>query len=163
MDNAARERDRFLLPARVRSRKPPTDGFSSRLALADRIADLAGICAIEQESDTVPYSVDVYLGEQTRTVRNGRAPVLLCSISREGIEIQGLGDWDKYQVLCKGWGKLHRDRVSIYLPRDNGELEVCWSILQRAYRFLTKASDLAPSPRTIASWDLPRFSRTPHH
>lgn len=163
MLSAARERGRFVLPARVRSGKTPADDFSSRLALADRIAELPGIRTIEQESGTLPCRVDVYLGEHTGAVRKEQAPLLLCSISREGIEIQGLSDWDKYQVLCKAWGKLHRDRVLIYLPRDSGELEICWSILQHAYRFLIKASDLAPSPRTIASWDLPRFSRTPHH
>lgn len=153
-----------MLPARVRAGKAPADDFSSsRLTLADRIAELPGIRTVEQATDALPCCVDVYLGQHVGTAGNKKPPVLLCSISRDGIAIQGMTDWAKYQVLCKGWGKLHRDRVLIHLPRDSAELEVCWSILQQAYRFLTKASDPAPTTRMISPWELPRFSRTPHH
>lgn len=159
---AARERDRFLLPARVRAKKVPEDGFSCRLALADRIAELPGIHTVDQSHDTLPCTVHVHLGNPLRVARNQQAPRLLCSISRDGIGVHGLADWEKYQVLCRAWGKLQIDCVLIHLPRDGGELEVCWNIIQRAYRALTEASDEVSIRRMTSPWDLPRFSRTTH-
>jgi hypothetical protein len=155
------EAGRLQLPARIRARSAPEDGFSSRLTLADRIAELPDIHTIERSLDTLPCSADVFLCKLAPSGRKQRPAVLLCSISRDGIAVHGLGDWDRYQVLCNGWGKLHRDRVLIFLPRDERELEVCWHILQSAYRLLSEASAVAPPQRMTSPWDLPRFSRTP--
>ena len=50
------------------------------------------------------------------------------------------------EVLVKGWGELHPQAargfapgktVMVYGPRDEGELEVVWQILQASYAFAT--------------------------
>jgi len=156
------ETGRFSLPARVRTRKPTQVDFSSRLALADRIADLPGIHTVEHIDGSLPCSVDVYLSGPDGPARKPTTSTLLCNISREGICVQGLADWDKYQVLCRGWGKLQQNRVLIHLPRDSGELEVCWTILERAFDSLTKPMEPRVAIKKQSRLDLPRFSRTTH-
>jgi hypothetical protein len=151
---------RIHLPARIRAKTTPETGFSSRLALADRIAELPDIQTVENGADTLPCCVDVYLCKQSWSARKQQAPPLLCSISKEGVAIRGLSNWDKHRVLCGGWGRLERDHVIAFLPRDEMELEVCWSILQRAYDSLSAASVGAPLMRPASVLDLPRFSRT---
>ncbi len=51
------------------------------------------------------------------------------------------------EVIAKGWGELHPSApkgfapgktVMIYGPRDNGELDIVWRILQHSYAFATK-------------------------
>ncbi|MDH3373268.1 MAG: hypothetical protein OER22_04150 [Gammaproteobacteria bacterium] len=153
---------RYHLPARIRAKKVPENGFSCRLALADRIADLPGIHTVEKSSDTLPHGVDVYLQSPSRSLRKQRDPILLCSIGRDGVAVHGLSEWDKHQVLCGGWGKLERDHVLIFLPKDFEELEVCWGLLHRAYGSLSDASVHTPLARSATVGRLPRFSRMTH-
>jgi hypothetical protein len=161
MATPVQETGRMHLPARIRLRTTPENGFSSRLALAHRIAELPDTQTVENGADTLPCCVEVYLRRQPESLRKQQAPLLLCSISSAGVVIRGLCNRDKHQVLSRGWGKLERDHVLIFLPRDEMELEVCWSILQRAYDSLSVASVRTPLMRTASTWDLPRFSRTP--
>jgi hypothetical protein len=156
----APETGRIHLPARIKAKTMPENGFSSGLALAHRIAELPGIETVESGGDTLPCCVDVHLHRQSRSAHELSAPLLLCSIGNDGVVIRGLSNWDKHRVLCGGWGRLERDYVTIFLPRDEMELEVCWSILQRAYHSLLATSATVPLMRTASSWGLPRFSRT---
>ena len=160
MARAAKELNHYRLPARIRARRAPADGFCSRLALAERIAGLPGIRTVEDGASPVPDRVDVYLQAPGTAVRRQQDDILLCTLGRDGIAIRGLNEWDRHQVLRGGWGTLVRDHVVMHLPRDFEELEVCWGVLQRAYRYL---SDLAAQGRPACktpSWNLPRFSRT---
>ena len=160
MATPAQGAKRFHLPARIRAKKVPENGFSCRLALADRIADLPGIYAEEKGSDTLPGRVDVYLQPFSYSMRKQPEPILLCSIGRDGVAVHGLSEWEKHQVLCGGWGTLERDHVLIFLPKDFEELEVCWGLLRRAYSSLSDASVQTPLARSAAAGRLPRFSRT---
>ena len=155
-----RELDHYHLPARIRAGRAPEDGFSCRLALADRIAGLPGVQTVEEGSGTLPCRVEVFLRATARSARREHEAFLLCTIGLDGIGIYGLNEWDRHQVLRGGWGKLHRDHVHMYLPRNYEELEVCWSILQRAYRYLSDVSAQGRPARKALPWDLPRFSRT---
>ena len=51
------------------------------------------------------------------------------------------------EVITKGWGELHPSApkgfapgktVMVYGPRDDGELEIIWQILQHSYAFATE-------------------------
>ena len=115
---------------------------------------------VEEPAATLPCRVDVFLQGPCTSVRRKPESFLLCTIGREGIAIYNLGEWDRHQVLRGGWGRLHRDHVQMFLPRNNEELEVCWGILQRAYRCLSEVSAQGRAVRRTSPWDLPRFSRT---
>ena len=160
MATAAPELKHYHLPARIRAKKVHDDSFSCRLALADRMADLAGIQVVEDGDDVLPNRVNVYLQAPSTSQRREHAAWLLCKIGADGIEIYGLEQWDRHQVLRGGWGRLRQGHVCMYPPRDDLELEVCWGVIQRAYRFLSDVSARAPLARKFASWAQPRFSRT---
>jgi hypothetical protein len=160
MARAVKELNHYHLPARIRVKRAPEDGFCCRLALAERIAGLPGIQTVEDGASPMPSQVDVYLQAPGTANRRHHPAILLCTIGREGIAIRGLNEWDRHQVLRGGWGRLVRDHVVMHLPRDFEELEVCWGVLQRAYQYL---SDLAAQGRPgckTPPWNLPRFSRT---
>ncbi len=150
---AAIKLDRYYLPSRIRTKNPSTDGGSCRLALADRIASLPGIRTQELGNDTLSCRVKVYLQEPT-------AAPLLCTIDVSGIEVYGLTEWDRHQVLRSGWGRLQRDHVLLYPPRDVEELDMCCGILKRAHQHLSKISSNAPCARKSPLRELPKFSRT---
>ena len=150
MARAARELNHYRLPARIRVRKAHDEGFGWRLALGDRIAGISGIRLEADRSGAMPGQVDVYL----------QATFLLCTISPDGIAIRGLNEWDRHQVLRGGWGRLVRDHVVMHPPRDFEELEVCWGVLQRAYRYMSDLSAEGLPARESPPWNLPRFSRT---
>jgi hypothetical protein len=160
MARPVRELNHYHLPARIRAGKVPADGFSFRLALAERIAGLAGILTVEEESDTLPRHVEVFLQPLDSPDPHQHSASLLCKIGCEGICIYGLGEWDRHQVLRGGWGKLVRDHVEMYLPRDSEELEVCWAVLQRAHQYLSAISVQGRAGRKALVRNLPRFSRT---
>jgi hypothetical protein len=160
MAAAAHEVRHYHLPARIRARKARDDSFSCRLALADRMADLAGIQTVEDGDGILPNRVTVYLQAPSSSQRREHAALLLCKIGRDEIEIHGLDVGDRHRVLRAGWGRLRQDHVLMYPPRDHAELEVCWNIIQRAYRFLADASARSPLARKLASVELPKFSRT---
>jgi hypothetical protein len=151
---------KFQLPARIRSKHASQEGCLARLLLADRIAELPGIETVENDPARLPCSITIHLiGDNTRA-RKQKPPVLFCRISKDGINLQGLSDRDRYQVLARGWGMLAQDSVLVYLPQDEHELEVCWSILQHAYHALLGLL-LNSSPRqNVAAGELPQFSRT---
>jgi len=151
----------FQLPARSRSKQTSADVLSARLALAERISELPDIETVEDAEATVPWSVDVYVKVPTRSLRKRQPPVLFCRIGRDGVGVYGLGNSDRHQALSRGWGKLARDSVTLHFPRDVTELDVCWDLLQRAYRSLIQSSAQS-SPRRSVAWagDLPSFSRT---
>ena len=152
---------RFQLPARIRIGKPASEELSSRLALADRIADLAGVEAVECGENTLPRQIAIYVHRTTagRTILGPRA-VLLCRLSADGIVVHGLDNWAKHQVVMRAWGRLLNERVSLFLPRDEDELETCWSIVRQAYDQVFDPSASCPGTRSESSRDMPKFSRT---
>ena len=155
---------RFSLRARIRTGKANSNEFATKLALIDRIADLRGIETVERNGDAVPSHVDVYLTRHsTFPVRKRLSPPLLCSINSKGLTIDGLDDWARHQVVSNGWGKLIYDSVLVFLPRDDNELEVCWSIVQQAYDNLFDSSAPEPGTQLVSTWDWPKFSRTTLH
>ena len=131
------------------------------MALADRIAELPGIEIIERRDEEVPCRIEIYLGhEGTNRATQGQPPFLLCSLERESVTVGGLDQWNRYQVLSYGWGKLVDDRVRVFLPRDRRELETVWLIVQNAHSRLFDASAPNSGSLTISTWDWPKFSRT---
>lgn len=160
MVTPASERVRRQLPTRLRAKKNARDSLTVRLALADRIAALPGIETLEERPGAVPSRVDVYLRPPSASIRRRPEPVKLCTISRNGIAVCGLSDRDRYWVLSRGWGRLCQNGVNVFLPRDIEELEVCWTILEQAYRSVYESSVTVAPPRIAWSDRLPKFSRT---
>ena len=152
---------RFKLPARIRSKRTAPTDFQSRMALADRIADLRGIETIERNDDTTPRRVDVYLQREARDRILMRRPAqLLCSLDCKGVTVNGLDRWERYQVVASGWGSLIDDQVCVCLPRDRKELEVVWSVIRRAHDRLAGPEKPQAGSLVISTWGLPEFSRT---
>ena len=160
MATPAQDLKHYHLPRRIRAERASDNGFACRLSLADRIASLPNIHSVENATDTLPGRVDVYLQAPSRSIRRQHDAHLLCTIGRDGVQVYGLREWDRHQVLRGGWGRLERDHVLIFLPRNSEELEVCWGMLQRAYQYLSTVSAAAPLVRKTYPWDLPSFSRT---
>jgi hypothetical protein len=161
MATSALQLPRFQLPARIRAHKTGSEVLPARQALLDRVAKLPGIETTECTDDTLRLQIVIYLHGATarRTIRNPR-PFMLCNLSDDGIAIYGLDNWAKHQVVMRGWGKLINDRVQLFLPRDDDELEICWSILRLAYDLLFDAPASRPATGNRSSWDMPQFSRT---
>jgi hypothetical protein len=161
MKNPAKMAARFKLPARLRNKPTTARHFEARIALADRIADLPGVATIERNGDTVPCRIDIYLRRGGRDRGLKRQPArLLCSLDRDSIAVNGLDQWDRYQVLSRGWGRLVDNLVSVHLPRDRKELETVWSIIKTAYDRNFESSAPEPDSVTVSTWDWPKFSRT---
>ena len=159
MATAAREVTRFRLPSRIRAKTATANTIPARLGLADRIANLPGVHVVEQEHGSLPCGVDVFLSEPD-TRRKRRPALLFCSMSATAIEVHGLDNWDRYQVLARGWGRLDGRGVQLFMPRDEDEMEQCWAILLRAYQSSIHAS-AAAAPERFAWFDrLPSYSRT---
>ncbi|HNP37203.1 MAG TPA: hypothetical protein PKK10_15240 [Woeseiaceae bacterium] len=151
---------RFQLPTRIRTKRTPADSYLVRLTLADRIATLPGIEAVENGSTTLPCSITIHLVTDATASRKQTPPRMLCRLSKDGISVHGLSNRDRHLVLSRGWGSLSADSVLVHLPRDDEELEVCWTILQHAYNSLLNFSDCSRTPEIAAFGELPRFSRT---
>ena len=152
---------RFKLPARIRSKCAAPDDFRSRMALVDRIADLRGIETIERNDDTTPRRVDVYLQREASDRVLKRKPAqLLCSLDCNGVIVSGLDRWERHQVLANGWGSLIDDQVCVFLPRDQKELEIVWSVIRRAHDRLFGPEKPEAGSLVISTWGLPEFSRT---
>ncbi len=131
------------------------------MALIDRIADLPGIETVECNDETIPRRVKIYLSHQPSIRPLKQKPAtMLCSLDRNGVFLNGLDRWERYQVLSTGWGKLVERDVCVCLPRDTGELEVVWRIVQQAYDRLTEPMIPEAGSLVISTWDRPRFSRT---
>jgi hypothetical protein len=85
----------------------------------------------------------------------------ICCVSNDTVSVFGLDLAIRHQVLSRGWGKLSRNEVLLFLPRDEEELEICWEILSYAHRAAADADDRSPVAGAPAwSGDLPRFLRT---
>jgi hypothetical protein len=109
----------------------------------------------------VPCRLDIYLSHAgTNRGPQGQPALLLCSLDRESVTVSGLDQWNRYQVLSYGWGKLVDDRVRVFLPRDRRELEIVWLIVQSAHSRLFDASVPETGSMTLSTWDWPKFSRT---
>ena len=153
--------ERFKLPARLRNKHKTPGDFSARVALIDRIADFPGIETIERNDETTPRRVEIYLRrEASDPVLKRNAAQMLCSLDCNGVFLNGLDRWERYQVLANGWGKLVEHEVCVYLPRDSHELEIVWGVVQRAYDRLFGPSTPEAGSLVISTWGWPRFSRT---
>ena len=160
MATPAHQLSRFQLPARIRASKPGSEMLKQRLPVVDRIAELPGIEVVEYDGDTLPRQTNVYLHGvcARRSIRNPRS-LLLCDVGVGGIAVCGLDNWAKHQVVMRGWGRLVNDRVLLHLPRDDNEIEICWSILRQAYSSLFDPSACSPANKR-STWDMPKYSRT---
>ena len=147
---------RFKLPTRIRSAVGTADEFGARLLLADRVAALPGVTVVDNKCNNGSLFVRLLLAPNC--MRNFEAAVGLsfAEISRDGIFVCGLRSWDRHQVLSRGWGKLQNRNMLIFLPRDERELEVCWSILGRAFDHLTAEAE-SQSRLPVLLADVPRL------
>ena len=159
MAAVASEFPRFDLPSRIRRKGPVPNNLSTCATLAERISDLPGTITADHGT-TLPCSIDVYLCAPGQSLRKRKPDQLLCNIGKDGVRVFGLSAWDRHLVALRGWGHLKGQGVHLHLPRDNEELEICWSLLQRAYGFLTEAAAAARPVRALWQDGLPRFSRT---
>jgi hypothetical protein len=159
MAAVASEFPRFDLPSRIRKRGACPDSLSACVALAERISDLPGTVT-EDHGTTLPCSIDVYLSMPGGGGRKRKPDLLLCNIGKDGVFLHGLSAWDRHLVALRGWGHLKGQGVLLHLPRDNEELEICWSLLRRAYGLLSDAAAGARPVRAVWQDGLPRFSRT---
>jgi len=162
MATTASASSRPVLPHRARvTGESKQNSIPVRLALAARIAELPGIATVDVPGDASPAAVEIHLQRPASSLRDQLAPILLCRIDQAGIDVHGLDDRDHHQLLSRRWGRLGASYVQLWLPRDNEELEVCWSVVRRAYaRLLDIATNSQPD--RISGWpkDRPRFSRT---
>lgn len=153
--------DRFQLPTRIRSKRDPDDRLSHGMTLAERFAAHPGIEIVAPggNANRVATDRETEQAQFAAYVTSGIGQTLLCSYQHTGIAVHGLNNRDRHQVVSRGWGRLLPDRVILFLPRDDSELDVCWDILQRATFRLAQPSVL-PARRSVSSWDLPSYSRT---
>lgn len=160
MSVTARKPDHLVLPIRVRSKLASESGYSARFALAERIADLPYVQIIESAAGASLGATCVYVQRDQRPVRKRSPAFLLCRIDHAGIGLECLSHAERHRVLSRGWGKLEHQRIRLYMPHDEDELEVCWSILYRAYDTIINFPDRVTSaPRAFVD-DLPEISYT---
>jgi len=131
-----------------------TDEFAPRLLLAHRIAELPGAKVVDIDNNGGPFTVQVYLTPGAEKNAGASSDRLFAQISHDGIVVNGLQNSDKHQVLSRGWGKLRKRAVVLYMPRNLQELEICWEILQRAFYRLSESGENASLPVFVA--DFPR-------
>jgi hypothetical protein len=160
MVTVARELTRFRLPLRASARIAPADSLVTRLGLAERIAELPDIITLDCGTDTLPREVEVYVQHDAgRPQRKRRPPSMFCRITQAGLLLSGLDDWQRNEVLLRRWGRLTREGVFVYMPRDESELNICWTILEQALAQL-RARALMSGGASGRSRELPSFSRT---
>lgn len=160
MAASAIEEADFRLPPRIRSKTGPKQASSIRFMLAGRIADLPFVHIVEDDFETLPVTVSVFLQRDITSIRKCEATELFCRIGDSGISVEGLTDAERHHVLSRGWGQLENRRVRLFMPRDSDELEICWDILYRAYRSIINTPvRSAVMPRAYVV-DLPEISRT---
>jgi len=160
METPAGEPGRLRLPTRIRVALAPEGNGAASFRLAERIAGLPHVHTVEDPAGILPGKVAVYVHAADRARLQCSTPAPFCDITNSGISVEGLNDAERHQVLSRGWGRLENRRMQLFLPRDDAELEVCWSILHRAYCAIIN-SPAAP-PRTLRApvAELPEFSRT---
>lgn len=150
----------LILPVRAQMLQARDADISAKLALADYIADLPGILVVDHDPVDGSRKVDVQYQPPATSRFKRRRPMFLCRIGCDSIVVSGLNDRDRHQVLSRGWGRQNPAGVSLYLPRDDQELDIAWRILSRAYDALVEASASAMPERAAWIDDLPHFSRT---
>ena len=157
-----RDEPHFDVPARACDAQLSPDSNPARLMLAARIADLPSIRTVDNDPESLPSSVTVFLEDNHGPARKRTPPVTLCVISRDGLSVHGLSLRDRRHLAAQGWGTVSHERVHIHLPRDEREVDVCWTILQHAHCSLLNISARSPGSRHAFYRELPRFSRTTH-
>lgn len=155
-----RDEPHFEVPPRARQPGLPHDSNQARILLAERIAELPGIRTVDNGPESLPSSVTVFLERDRRPARKRRPPLPLCVISRDGLSVHGLSLRDRQHLATQGWGTLSHERVRVFMPRDEHEVDVCWTILQHAHCSLLNISAGSPGTRQIFDRALPSFSRT---
>lgn len=160
MANPALELSRFALPTRIRKKPGREPGSAAQVQLIERIAALPYVRTLEHSDGTGLITACVYLRPDRLQARQRSSALLLCRVSHTGISVEGLSDPQRHLVLCRGWGRLEQHRIQLYLPRDEGELEVCWSILYRAYTSIIDTPERLRTAPCVLFDDLPKPSRT---
>lgn len=160
MSMPAFEQNQFRLPTRIRTWLGPEMAYPARFELANRIAGLPHVQAADDTLDELPGTVAAFLQPNVGPTGNQRAAVLFCRINSAGISLEGLTDTERHQVLSRGWGQLEKRRVRLLLPRDEEELEICWSILHRAYRSIINSPACLRTATKAPVGELPEVSRT---
>jgi hypothetical protein len=151
---------RFCLPARIRTRLVPEPVPQADRELASRLAGLPRAQTTEDQHLAHARTLSVFLRQFGSSDGDGQPAILLCRIGSEGISVEGLSDNERHQVLSRGWGSLEKRRVRLFPPRDDEELEVCWSILCRAYHSILSTPVDSPTAPRVSVADLPEVSRT---
>jgi hypothetical protein len=154
------EQPHFEVPARIRDEGLPADSQHAGLLLADRIAGMPCIRTVEKGAKALPSSVAVYLDGSHAPVRKQMPPITLCVIRRNDLTVYGLHLEERRHLVTRGWGHAEHDRVRMFLPRDEREVDICWTILQHAHFALMNPSARSTVARHRFNGDLPRFSRT---
>ena len=150
---------RFVLPVRIRSKPSQPALTAPEAELAKRVAELPGVQIIGSDAHHAATAC-IHLAGRETAFRNPSPPVLFCRFGSTGISVEGLTDAERYQVLSRGWGRLEHHRIRLFTPRDEGDLEACWSILLRAYNTITRApAGLHVAPQVLPD-NLPKPSRT---
>lgn len=148
------------LPLRIRSKLGPEPAYSARIMLAERIAELDFVQIVEDEFDALPSSVGVFLQRDFGPARKRNAAVLFCRINCSGIRVEGLSDTERHHVLSRCWGRLENRHIRLFMPRDDDEQEICWTILYRAYSSIINTPDFTPAMPRASVGELPEISRT---
>jgi hypothetical protein len=146
----------FALPTRVRGKPARASGSVAQFQLIERIAELPCVQTVERGSPDGPITACVYL----QPTRKRLPPVMFCRVSHTGISVEGLSDAERYQVLCKGWGRLEAHRIQLFMPQDQNELEACWSILYRAYNSIINPPKQPPTAPPVLFGSSPEPSHT---
>ena len=155
------ESARFALPIRIRSKPGRGTGDGAQARLAGRIAALPGVQTIEDTVAQPPCIVGIYRRPSPLNLRRHPPPaVRFCRISASGVMVEGLSDFERYQALARGWGRLDSRSILLFLPRDDDEFEVCCYILRQAYRSISRPPAMIPSAARPPLPELPEFSRT---
>lgn len=153
---------RLELPTRIRSSADTGADIAIRVTLADRIANLPGIFALESEDVLHPRNVSVMLRLEGSTPRHPVVDTLLCEISPDGIQVCGLSRWDQNQVVRHGWGRFNKRDVQLRMPRNEREIDICVTIIEQAHKTLSQNA-MVSSQRAATFWKLPQYSRTSLH
>jgi hypothetical protein len=150
----------FVLPMRVCGKPGRGLGSVAQFQLIERIAELPHVQTVERGTHCGPITACVYLQPDQRPARKQFPPVMLCQVSHTGISIEGLSHAERLEVLGKGWGRLEAHRVQLFLPRNDSELEACWSILYRAYNSIINPPQQTPTAPAVLLGESPEPSHT---
>jgi hypothetical protein len=143
----------FALPTRLHDQPVRGLGSVAQFQLIERIAELPYVQTVERGGHCGPITACVFLQPDQRPARKQFPPVMLCQVSHTGISVEGLSDAERLEVLGKGWGRLEANRVQLFLPRNDSELEACWSILYRAYNSIINPPQQSPTAPAVLFGD----------